>query len=224
MKHSTSLPIAAAICAALMTGCANEDLRRSVHSVAVSGQVANRHRVTYVSPTTQGIGTVGALTLGVGPMLLAAGINAAIASSPKHIMEAAAASSRTPLEKMVADAFVAEIQRSGAFTLVKSGAGDAVFELEIKQYGLESHGATMMVRARLMKNNECLFDSTHIGRVAKGDRHQFDEYKANPDLLRAGWQAAATDAARITMDDLIDDFDLIKRPPAPAPSRAATDH
>ena len=214
----------ALLLAALLSGCANQELRRTVHAISVDGQVGNKHRVIYSSPTTKGIATVGALTLGVGPILLAAGINAAISSNPKHLMEAAAGASSVPLEKMAADAFTAELQHSGAFTLAQPGSGDAAFKLEIKAYGLESHGAIMVVRARLMKDSRCLFDSTHIGAVAKSDRHQFDEYKANPELFRIGWRAAAADAARLTLADLVDEFGLKGQgaaPPVPASARPA---
>ncbi len=220
--HTIRSLIAPLLVAALLSGCANKSLRSSVHSIGVSGNVANRNRVTYESAATTTVGIIGAATLGLGPILLATGINAAISSNPKHVMKAAATGGALPLEKMVADAFAAEIPRSGPFTLAPAGGGDATFELKIEQYGLEYKGSIVGVRARLMKNGQCLFSSRHLGHAPETSRHSWNEYKANPELFRIGWQQAAADAARETIDDLVDDFGYGKRGthPAPAPTSA----
>lgn len=210
----TSLLASGLTVALLLNGCADQELRRSVKSIAVDPNVANRHKGYYTSASTTTIAVLGFVGIGVLPSM---GIRAGIAAGPKTDMARAAAGGSETLEKMTLDAFLAEIPRSGSFALAKPNTGDATFELTVDRFGLDHHRPTVIVRARLMKNGECLFDSTHQGKAPDSAKVNIEDTKTNPAAFLAGWKLAVADAARLTMEDLLDEFGLPPHPAVPPP-------
>lgn len=162
------------------------------------------------------------------------GTNAAVSSGPHRKIEQAARSHSIVIEKIVADAFNAEIQRRGNFAPASPGTGDATFKLTVK-YGLELpikdsfHGSlapAVLVRPELMKEGKRIYDLSrrYAGGLAnKKHWRRFDDFMSNPELLRIGWQPAAADAAKWVMNDLMRKSGLDQKAAAEKPMVAVTE-
>jgi len=196
MKKHASLTILTTLCAILLSACGNNEAFRSIHSISVDSQPSKGGRILYEDNAMGAMSIIGAFSL-VG-QVASLGANAAVSSGPRRAIDQAAQSHSIAVEKIVADAFSAEIQRRGNFTPANPGTGDATFKLTVK-YGLgqedhRSFAPVVQVRPELVKDGEEIYSVRGAyagGRADKEHWHRFEEFKSNPELLRIGWQSAA---------------------------------
>ena len=203
MKKQTLLFLLASTCAIIMSGCGNGRLR-AVHTVAVDGSKTTRpKRMEYTSQKSDTADLVGALTL--GPGLLMAAVHHGMISGPRNEITNAAASKEVAIEKIVPAAFADEMARSGLFTVATQGGADATFRINVPSYSLlhksmfggPALAPGVMVEALLADNNGHTFYGIHKAGVAEKEHwHTHEEYRNNPELLRAGWDEAARAATR----------------------------
>src|SRR5947209_6493701 len=114
MKEHASLRILATLCAVLLSACGSNEAFRSIHSISVESQPAKGGRILYSDNAMGAMSIIGAFSIVGQVSSLAA--NAAVSSGPRRKIEEAARSHSIAVEKIVGDAFSAEIQRRGNFT------------------------------------------------------------------------------------------------------------
>ena len=187
----------------LTSGCGNGRLR-DVHTVAVDGSKTTRPKhMEYRSQKSDTADLVAALTL--GPGLLFAAVHHGMISGPRKEITSAATSKEVAIEKIVPAAFADEMARSGLFKVTTQGGEDATFRVYVPSYSLlhkslfggPALAPGVMIDALLADNKGHVFYGIHkLGEAEKEHWHTHEEYIANPDLLRAGWEEAARAATR----------------------------
>ncbi len=209
-KHAIPF-LLAAICATLLSACASGRIR-SIHTVMVDPKVARPKAMGYTNQASANVDMFASPTMGLLPALVLTGVHHGVISKPRKEMEAAVASRSIAIETIVPPAFSDELARSGLFTVVPSGAADATFNLKILQYGLNHMGdawtssllaPTVMLEARLVGSDGKNIETLKVfGAPPAADWHVHEQYRDNPELLRAGWEQAARSAARVAITQL----------------------
>ena len=174
--------------------------RASIHSVSVQQPVSKPAEMYYTDLTAVTGAAFGGL---VGALVASPSV-----SSGKALQNDADARGIS-IETITREAFTRELQRNAVLPLARSGTGDAAFRLKITQYGVTYTG--MMKRALLpivglqaemvRPNGTVICKATTVGSAAESTRHTFEEFHANPDLLRAGWADGAQRAAHTLLSD-----------------------
>ena len=228
LKNMTAIGCAALI--ALLSGCASStavtfkpDDRASIRTVSVSSNVSKPERMTCLDNSARWKGAAaGAVIGGVATAAAVSGELSKTNSSGMQLEQAMARNGIT-VERIVRDAFTEELRKSGMFA-VTSGRGDAQFNLAIGPYGLTVAGlfdgklapnlgvTAELVRAdgtRVWKvsRNAISFDGLNVGHpsvifIGRGEAHQFEEFRDNPQLLKAAFTVAARVLAQSLVADL----------------------
>ena len=210
IKSLTLTSIALTLGACATSGRLSPADRAAIRSVAVQPQVAMPTKYNSYSymDLTSGVGS----DLGLGGGLRWQAIGAAAIHSSASSGATLLDDSQThsfPIEPIVRDTFTRTFQESGVFPCAAVGAADATITLTVAADGLEHEGLGreiipfVAIKADLSKaGGKAIFTSMKKMRAEAGWHHTFEEFHANPQLLRAGWEDAARKASQAIVEDL----------------------
>ena len=174
--------------------------RASIHSVSLQQQISKPKTMFYMDLTT---GTGVALGGIVGAVVAASSVPSG------ERLQRQAESSGIAVENIARDAFTHELQRSGALPLAHGGSGDATFKVSVTLYGVTYIGLTRsltplvsMLVQLVQPDGKVIYSNYNLGQASPSMRHTFEEFYANPQLLRAGWEDAAHNAAQKLIAEL----------------------
>jgi hypothetical protein len=196
----------------LITGCSNNHVKldqnelNGIKTVAIKEQVFTPVSGMYFNGQAQKTGSLFGI---VGALAVIS-----LDSDPDKIKQMMYANN-IGVEKMLRDQFIKELQLTNKFTIIESGHADAEFQLSITKYGLSSvpfqselqpvvaakgelkstDGKTLWSYTRNMNNHS----DREIPAVL------FDDYMANIELLRIGYNSACQIVAKDLVKNLFEE-------------------
>ena len=222
--NTSSILISTALCAAMfLSSCGSPPAPKlpklppgtKIRTLALGSSIP-KSAMGFTNTATANADMSASTSFGILPMLIdstiSKGVNAAVRAGPQKEIERVIQAHGIDISQIVREAFETEIRNSGTFVLGSPASSDAVFDLSVGSYGLFHRGGMLSitlapavgVAANLMKGKggPKLLEFGFAANANEADWHNFDEFKANPELICTGWRMAAREDARRILADL----------------------